>query len=82
MGIDVLLALKLSLGEVILAVFADGRALAVLGDLGEFLFGLGELALLNSLWAALNSASAAGSLGGLVMGLQPSEPRISVDDPS
>ncbi len=46
-GIDVLLALKLGLGEIVLTIFADRRALAFLGDLGEFLFRLGELALLK-----------------------------------
>ena len=49
MGVDVSLLLVLALGQVVLAVLAPGAPLAILGDLGELLLGLGELPLLEQL---------------------------------
>ena len=79
---EIVLPLELGLGEVVLAVFADGRPLAVLGDLGEFLLGLGEFSLLEEGVGGVELGFGHRVLGGLAMGRQPSEPRIRVEPES
>ncbi len=64
-GIDIFSALKLGLGQVVLGRLAPGRALAVLGDLGEFFLCLRELALLEELLGGLQLGFRLGIFGGL-----------------